>query len=71
MLVNLRELRRQRGLTQAELAQRADVHQTTISDIEIGGVKNPTLDVARRIAKALDVSVDELFPDVEPENARV
>lgn len=63
--MNLRTARRLKDITQVELAKAAGVHQTTISDIERGRNRNPSLDLTRRIADALGVTVDEIFPATE------
>ena len=39
----------------------ADVANNTIIKIESGKNDNPTLDTLKKIAKALDISVDELI----------
>lgn len=57
---NLRNIRTARGLTQEQLAEKADVNQATISKIEKGSA-NVTLDMIQRLASALDVSPAELF----------
>lgn len=51
--------RRQRHLTQVELAQLCQINQNYISDIECGK-RNVTLRVVEIIAKALGVEVDAL-----------
>ena len=58
---NLKKLREKHGLSQDRLAKLADVANNTIIKIEQGENINPTLDTLRKIAKALDVSVDELI----------
>lgn len=58
---NLKKLREKQGLSQDRLAKLADVANNTIIKIEQGENTNPTLDTLRKIAKALDVSVDELI----------
>ena len=50
----LRELRRQRNLTQAELARMADVSHVHIGRLE-KGVSQPTADFIKRLADALGV----------------
>lgn len=62
----VRELRvaRGRGWTQERLAREARVSVGTISRLETGS-RNPSPLVAYRIARALDVDVDELFPEPE------
>jgi len=48
------------GLSQEKLARLADVANNTIIKIEAGKNQNPTLDTLKKIAKALEVSIDEL-----------
>lgn len=55
----VRELRRKRGLTQEDLAHRADITTGTLSLIERGQA-NPTWSTVRGIANALGVSMSEL-----------
>lgn len=57
---NLRKMREAKGLSQEKLARLADVANNTIIKIESEKNKNPTLDTLKKIAKALDVSIDEL-----------
>ena len=57
--LNLQRLRRERGLSQEELAHRADLHQTYVSGIE-RGIRNPTVVVIDKIADALGAEPDEL-----------
>jgi len=57
----LRKLRVARGLSQEKLARLADVANNTIIKIEAGKNQNPTLDTLKKIAKALDVSIDDLI----------
>ena len=58
---NVRKARKKAGLSQDKLAREADVAYNTIVKIESGENKNPTIETLRSIAKALDVSVDELI----------
>jgi len=39
----------------------ADVANNTINEIEAGKNQNPTLDTLKKIAKALEVSIDDLI----------
>jgi len=54
-------MRETRGLSQEKLARLADVANNTIIKIEAGKNQNPTLDTLKKVAKALEVSVDELI----------
>ena len=56
----LRDLRRQAQLSQEEVAHRARLHATYLSDLE-RGLQTPTLDVVNRLATALKVTLAELF----------
>ena len=56
----IRELRNKKGLSQEKLARLADVSYNTIVKIESGESKNPTFQTMAGIAKALNVSLDDL-----------
>ena len=56
----LRELRRQRGMTQDELAKALGVSRQTINAIE-NDKYNPTLELAMRLAKYVNIPVESLF----------
>ena len=58
----LAELRKQRGLSQPELADRVGVHVSQVRRYEAGS-SQPTLEVLRKMAKALGVSADVLLFD--------
>jgi DNA-binding XRE family transcriptional regulator len=53
-------LRMLRGLTLAELAQRVGTHQSSISRLE-RGESDPSLSFLRRVAEALDASVEVII----------
>lgn len=59
----LRALRKQAGLTQPELAERADLAPETISRMETGRWSNTTIEVAERLAAALGVAVTAFFEE--------
>ena len=56
----IRELRNKKGLSQEKLARLAGVSYNTVVKIESGESKNPTFQTMAGIAKALEVSLDEL-----------
>lgn len=58
----LREMREQLGLTQVELAERAGIDQTTVSKLELGTMQNPSWPVVAKLARALGVNPEDLFP---------
>ena len=58
---NIKKLRQAKGLSQDRLSKLADVSYNSIIKLETGGITNPTIDTLSKIAKALDVSVDDLI----------
>ena len=58
---NVKRLREAKGLSQGKLARLADVANNTLIKMETGENKNPTLETLKKVAQALDVSVDELI----------
>jgi transcriptional regulator with XRE-family HTH domain len=52
------------GLTQEELAERAGIHRTYLSDVERGS-RNVSLVNIERLASALSLEVSELFRRAE------
>jgi XRE family transcriptional regulator, regulator of sulfur utilization len=56
----VKHLRRVRGYTQEQLAERIDINPKYLSSIE-RGAENPTLDLLCRLAKGLEVDLYELF----------
>lgn len=52
----VKAVRAAQGLTQEDLAAKANLHPTYISDVE-RGVRNPSWDVIARIAEGMDVPV--------------
>lgn len=57
---NLRRAREERGWSQEEFADRANIHRTYVSDIE-RGARNPTIAVVERLARALGIGAADLF----------
>lgn len=57
---NIQRIRREKELSQEEVAHRARIHQTYLSGVETGK-RNPSILVVERIANALNVDISELF----------
>lgn len=57
----IQKLRKEMGLSQDEFARKADVPYTTLTKVETGVIKKPSVFVVAKIAKALDISVDDLL----------
>ena len=58
--VRLKELRKGKGLSQEELAEKVQTSANYLSHIE-RGTKNPTLDMLIKIADSMGVELPELF----------
>jgi transcriptional regulator with XRE-family HTH domain len=61
----LRDLRGRSGISQMELAHRANLHPTYISSVERGR-RNVSLVNIHALADALEVNVRDLFPQSRP-----
>ncbi len=57
---NIRAFRREKNLSQEELAEMCDLHRTYIGSVE-RGERNVTLSTLEALAAALDVSVSTLL----------
>ncbi len=57
---NIKRLRKKKGISQDKLSKLAEVAYNTIIKIESGAIQNPTIETVQKIAKALDISLDEL-----------
>ncbi|HOQ17756.1 MAG TPA: helix-turn-helix transcriptional regulator [Defluviitaleaceae bacterium] len=57
----IKKLRTDLGLSQDELARKADIPYTTLTKIETGVIKKPSVYVVAKIAKALNISIEELI----------
>jgi transcriptional regulator with XRE-family HTH domain len=58
---NIRRIRKQKKLTQERLARQADISLNTLTKIESGFAKAPNIKTVAKIARVLNVSVDELI----------
>lgn len=64
---NIRIYRAIHNLTQEELARMISVTRKTVNSIE-GGKYNPSIDVAYKMAKLFNVTIEELFCFEDEEN---
>jgi transcriptional regulator with XRE-family HTH domain len=60
--LNLKRYRKERGLSQEELAFQCGLHRTYVSGME-RGVRNPTVLVLERVARALEIPSARLLEE--------
>jgi len=60
----LKKLRMQKGLSQEELAFKANLHRTYISQLE-RGLKSPTLNTISTLADVLDISLTQFVKSIQ------
>jgi len=60
----IKELRKRLGISQEELANRAAMHWTYLSDLERGR-QTPTLDLLNRLARAFEITLAEFFEPLD------
>ena len=58
---NIKRLRAKLGMTQDDLAKKADIKYTTLMKVESGTVNKPSVKKKEKIAKALGVSIEDLI----------
>jgi transcriptional regulator with XRE-family HTH domain len=58
---NIKKLRTKLGLTQGDLAKKADIKYTTLMKVERVAVNKPIVQNMAKIAKALGVSIEDLI----------
>lgn len=58
---NIKKRRTKLGLSQEDFAQKSGVKYTTLTKIESGVIKTPSVLMVEKIAKALNVNIEELL----------
>lgn len=69
-LTQLRTIRMQRGLSQTQLAQQAQIARPYLSQLE-SGIKSGSIETLKVLAETLGVTTDDLITDIDsvPETA--
>ena len=57
---NIKKYRKRLKLTQEGLARKADISYNTIIKLESRGITDPRMETLKKLASALNVSIDEL-----------
>ncbi|MEK7117468.1 MAG: helix-turn-helix transcriptional regulator, partial [Patescibacteria group bacterium] len=58
---NIKKIHAKLGLTQDDLAKKADIKYTTLTKIESGVVPKPSVQTMAKIARTLGVSIEDLL----------
>jgi len=58
---NIKKRRTKQGLSQEDFARKSGVKYTTLTKIESNVIKKPSVLLMAKIAKALDVSIENLI----------
>lgn len=66
----IKEYRKLRGLTQKELGEKIGVKHNTISSYE-NGTNEPEQDLLFKIANALNISINDLFPETTSKGVQI
>lgn len=64
-LDNLKNLKKSKGMTCKQLADATKIPESTIKRIFSGDTDNPYVDTIRRLAIALDSSLDDIFAETK------
>ena len=64
------QLRKERALTQKELAERTGINQADISKLE-NGTRNPSLKLLKRLADGMGMDLKLVFTPKEPQNLKL
>jgi transcriptional regulator with XRE-family HTH domain len=62
--IAVRKRRQELGLSQEDFADKAGIHRTYVSSIELGKVQ-VSIRIAAQLAEALEVPLSELWRDIE------
>ncbi len=68
--LRIKEIRKRKGLSQEEVAEKAETSPNYLSRME-RGTENPTLDMLIKISEALKVEIWEIFDFSHQENSKV
>jgi len=58
---NIKKFRERMGISQDKLSKLADISSNTVAKLELNESPNPTIETLQKIAKALNVKVDDII----------
>ena len=68
--MNLVKIRKERGMTQQNVAEAVGVSASAIGNYE-QKIREPNIETLKKLATALDVTVDELLKEEDDDKARI
>lgn len=61
MVLNIKRVRKEKGMTQEQLAEKANVNRSLLNQLEAGKLKNTSINTLQKIADTLNCKITELF----------
>lgn len=61
MVLNIKRIREEKGMTQEQLAEKANVNRSLLNQLETGKLKNTSINTLQKIADTLNCKITELF----------
>lgn len=61
----LKSIRKSKGLTQEQLAERSDIDYKYLQKLEGKNPSSPTLSVLEKLSRGLEISLSELIKNIE------
>ena len=61
MVLNIKRLREEKGMTQEQLSEKANVNRSLLNQLETGKLKNTSINTLQKIADTLNCKIIELF----------
>lgn len=61
MVLNIKRVRKEKGMTQEQLAEKANVNRSLLNQLETGKLKNTSINTLQKIADTLNCKITELF----------
>ena len=60
MVLNIKRIREEKGMTQEQLAEKANVNRSLLNQLETGKLKNTSINTLQKIADTLNCKIIEL-----------
>ena len=61
MMLSIKRVREEKGMTQGQLAEKANVSRSLLNQLETGKLKNTSINTLQKIADTLNCKITELF----------